>query len=109
MGEVENPLQAAGRDVQQEADAAGRPLNEPDVGHRRGQLDVAHALAAYLAAGHLHAALVADDALVAHPLVLAAVAFEVLGGPEYLLAEETVLLRLQGAVVNGLRLSDLAI
>ena len=109
LGEVEDALQAAGGDVQQQADAAGRALDEPDVGHGRGQLDVAHALAAHLAAGHLHAALVADDALVADALVLAAVALEVLGGPEDLLAEEAVLLRLQGAVVDGLRLGHLAV
>ena len=30
------------------ADAARQTLEEPDVGHRRGELDVAHALAAHL-------------------------------------------------------------
>ncbi len=109
LGEVEYPLQAARRHVQKEADAAGQALDEPDVGHRRGQLDVAHALAAHLAAGYLNAALVTDDTLVANSLVLAAVALEILGGPEYLLAEQTVLLRLQGAVVDGFRLGYLPI
>src|SRR5690606_14913896 len=57
----------------------------------------------------LHAAALADDALEAHPLVLAAVALPVLGRTEDLLAEEPVLLRLEGAVVDGLRLLDLAV
>ena len=54
------------------------------MAHRRGQLDVAHALAAHLGAGDLHAALVADLVLVLEldALVLAAVALPVLGGPE---------------------------
>ncbi len=109
LGEVEYPLQAAGRHVQKKTDAAGQALDEPDVGYRRGQFDVAHALAAHLAAGYLNAALVTDDTLVADPLVLAAIALEILGGPEYLLAEQTVLLRLQGAVVDGFRLGYLPI
>src|SRR5690606_20739649 len=56
-----------------------------------------------------HAAALADDALEAHPLVLAAVALPVLGGTEDLLAEEPVLLRLERAVVDGLRLLHLAV
>src|SRR5205085_10942801 len=81
----------------------------PDVHDRRGQLDVAHALAPHLRARDLDAAPLADDALEADALVLAAVALPVLGGTEDLLAEEPVLLRLQGAVVDGLRLLDLAV
>src|SRR5262249_39421341 len=81
----------------------------PDVAHGRGQLDVTHALAAHLAAGHLHAALVADDALVAVALVLAAVALPVTRGPEDALAEEPIPLRPQRAVVDRLRLRDLTV
>ena len=81
----------------------------PDVDDGGGQLDVAHALAPDLGAGDLHAAPLADDALEPDALVLAAVALPVLGGTEDLLAEEAVLLRLQRAVVDGLRLLDLAV
>ena len=86
----------------------GRALEVPDVADRAGQLDVPHPLAADLAAGDLDAALVADDPLVPDPLVLAAVALPVLGGTEDALVEEAVLLRLEGAVVDRLRLGDLA-
>jgi hypothetical protein len=58
--------------------------------------------------GHLDAALLADDALVADALVLAAVALPVLGRTEDALAEEAVALRAERAVVDGLRLQDLA-
>ena len=46
--EVEDPLQLLGRDVEQVAHAAGDALEVPDVADRRGQVDVAHALAAHL-------------------------------------------------------------
>ena len=88
---------------------ARRALEVPDVADRAGQLDVAHPLATDLRAGDLDAALVADDALVADPLVLAAVALPVLGRTEDALVEEAVLLRLERPVVDGLGLRDLAL
>src|SRR6185503_9112416 len=106
--EVQDLLELLGRHVQEVADAAGDALEEPDVRDGRGQVDVAHALAAHLGPRDLDAAALADDALVADALVLAAVALPVLGGTEDALAEEPVLLGLQRAVVDGLRLRDLA-
>src|SRR5256885_8943626 len=107
--EVEDLLEVARRHVEQQAHAARNALEVPDVAHRRGELDVAHALAAHLGAGHLDAALVADDALVAVALVLSAVAFPVPCRTEYALAEKTVALRAERAVVDGFRLRDLAV
>src|SRR5262249_2849859 len=107
-GEVEDLLELARRDVEQVADAAGDALEEPDVRDGRGQVDVAHALAPNLLARHLDAAPLADDALVADALVLAAVALPVLRRTEDALAEEPVALRLQRSVVDGLGLGDLA-
>src|SRR5262249_46613354 len=54
------------------------------------------------------AAAVADHPLVLHAAVLAAGALPVLLGPEDPLAEQAVLLRPVGPVVDGLRLLDLA-
>src|SRR5204862_3712645 len=90
------------------ADARGHGLEEPDVRDGRGEVDVAHALTAHLGPRVLHAAALADDALVADALVLAAVALPVLGRTEDALAEQAVLLRLQRAVVDRLGLRDLA-
>ena len=106
--EVEDLLELLGRHVEQVADPRGDALEEPDVRDRSGQVDVAHALATHLGAGDLDAAALADDALVAHALVLAAVALPVLGRTEDALAEEPVLLGLERAVVDGLGLRDLA-
>src|SRR5262249_32595916 len=97
------------RHVEEGADARGEALQEPDVGHRRGEGDVPHALAADLRLDHLDAALLAHDATVPHALVLAAVALVVLRGPEDLGAEEAVTLGLEGPVVDGLRLLHLAV
>ncbi len=86
----------------------GQRLQEPDVRDRRGELDVAHALAAHLGQRHLDAALFADQALVLHALVLAAQALVVLDRSEDARAEQAVTLRLERAIVDGLRLLDLA-
>ena len=106
--EVDHLLQAGGLHVQQGAQAAGHGLEEPDVHDRGGQLDVAHPLAADAAVRDLHAAAVADHALVLHAAVLAAGAFPVLLRAEDPLAEQAVLFRAVGAVVDRLRLLDLA-
>src|SRR5699024_1199435 len=108
-GEVDDLLEVLGRQVQQVAQARGDALEVPDVGDGSGELDVAHPLTADLRAGHLDAAALADDALEADALVLAARALPVPGGAEDALAEEPVLLRLEGAVVDGLRLLDLTV
>src|SRR5262245_59541402 len=79
------------------------------MGDRRRELDVAHALAPHARERHLDRALLADDALVLHPLVLAAQALVVLDRAEDARAEQTVALRLEGPVVDRLRLLDLAV
>src|SRR5439155_26957453 len=67
-----------------------------------------HAVTPNLALCHLDAALLPDDASILHPLVLAAQAHVVLDRPEDAGAEQAVALRLEGAVVDRLRLLDLA-
>src|SRR5689334_5595866 len=78
------------------------------MGDRRGQLDMAHAVAPHLGKRHFNAALLADDAAILHALVFAAQALVVLDRPEDAGAEQPVTLRLEGAVVDRLRLLDLA-
>ena len=108
-GEVDDLLEILRRQVQQVAEAARHALEVPDVGDGSGELDVPHALTAHGGLGDLHAAALADDALEAHALVLAAVALPVPGGTEDALAEEPIHLGLERAVVDGLRLLDLAV
>ena len=106
---IQHLLQQAGADVQHQADAAGDALEVPDVADGSGQLNVAHALTADLGLGHFNAAAVADLALVADALILTAVALPVLGRSKNALTVQAVALRLQGTVVDGLRLFDLAV
>ncbi len=107
--EVEHALDFSQGHVQHQTDAGRQRLQEPDMGRGARQLDVAHALAAHLRLGHLDAALLADHAAMLQALVLAAQALVVLHGPEDLGAEQAVAFRLERAVVDGLRLLDLAV
>src|SRR5216684_7132560 len=107
--EIKNALEIAHGNVQQIADAAGQALEEPHVRAGGSQLDVAEALAADFAQGDFDAALIADNAAVLHPLVLAAQAFPVGDGAKNLGAEEAVALGFESAVVDGLRLGDFAV
>src|SRR5271157_4579267 len=107
--EVENALEIAHGNVQEIANAAGKALEEPDVGAGRSQLNVAEAFTTDLAERHFDAALVADHTTVLHPLILAAQAFPIGDGAEDFCAEQAVTLRLKGAVVDGLRLGDFAV
>src|SRR6185503_7427687 len=106
---VDHALEIGRLHVEDDADAGRGLLEEPDVRDGHGEFDVAHALAADLGLGHLDAAAVADDALELDPAVLAARAFEVARGPEDALAEQAVALGLERAVVDRLRLLDLAV
>src|SRR5207248_11166776 len=72
------------------------------------QFDVAHALPSYQRGRDLDTAAIADHALVFHAAVLAAGALPVLFRAEDALAEESILLRAVGPVVDRLRLLDLA-
>jgi hypothetical protein len=53
-----------------------------------------HPLPPYLGAGYLYTAFIADNALIAYPLILAAGALKVLGGAEYAFTKKAIPLRL---------------
>ena len=67
-----------------------------------------HALTANLCACNFYTATLTDDALESNTLVLTAITFPVASWSENLLIEESVLLRLECAVVNGFWLLNLA-
>ena len=76
---------------------------------RRGQFDVAHALAAHLGQRDLDAAFFADHAAVLEALVFAAQTFVVLHRTENLGAEQAVALGLEGTIVDRFRLLHFAV
>ena len=76
--------------------------------HGRCQLDMAHAFAAHLRQGNLNAAFLADDTAIFHPFIFATQTFIVTDGTKDTRTEKTILFRLEGAVIDGFRLFDLA-
>ena len=107
--EIEHLLEDTGREVENKAHTGRYPLEVPDVGNGNGKVDMTHTLAAHLGAGDLDSAALADLTLEADLLIFSAVALPVLRRPEDPFAEKTVALGLEGAVVDGLRLLDLAV
>ena len=108
-GEVDDLLEILRCKIKEVTETARNTLEVPNVCHRSGELDVAHAFATHLRTRDFHTTSFADDALEAHTLVLTAVALPVTGRTEDLFAEKTVLLRLECAVVDRLRLLDFAV
>ena len=107
--EVKNLFQILQRHVEQQTDARRQRLQKPDMGDRRCQFDMAHAVTPHARQGDFHAAFFADDAFIFHPLIFAAQTFVILDRAKDTGAEQTIALRLEGAVIDGLRLLDFAI
>src|SRR5690606_13051560 len=106
---VENLLKFLQCQVEQVTDSARDTLEEPDVAHGRSEFDVPHALTPDLGTSDLDTTTFTDDALVAHALVLAAVALPVPCWAEDALAEQPVALRLERSVVDRLGRGYLAV
>ena len=84
----------------------GSDFKEPDVCRGARQFDMTHAITADLGQGDFNATLLTDHTTVLEALVLAAQALIVFGRPEDARTEQTVALRLERTIVNGLRLFD---
>src|SRR4029077_17828052 len=107
--EIKKAREIAHGDIQQVANAQRQALEKPHVRTRRGQLDMAKPLAPHLAEGNFDAALIADHSAMLHALVLAAQALPIRDRAENLGAKKAIALRLEGAVVDGLRLGNFAV
>ena len=105
---IDDLLQIPERHPHQVSQLAGERLEEPDMADRHGQLDVTHSLAAHFGQSDLDAATVADMPAETDPLELPAVALPVLDRAEDAFTEQTVPLRFEGTVVDGLGLRHLA-
>ena len=109
LSEIDDLFEKPRRNIEKQSHTGRCRFKIPNVRHRSRKLDVSHPFAADLFRRHLDAALFTGLALVAHSFIFSARAFPVLGRPEDLLAEKTVALGAQGAVVDGLRLRHLAV
>jgi len=106
---IEDFFQFAQGQIQDVADFAREAPQKPDVGDRRGQLNMSHPLATYLGLNDLDPALLTDHPAMLHPFVLAAVALVVLDRSEDPGTKQPIPFRLEGAVIDGLRLLHLAV
>src|SRR5437868_6277817 len=101
---VDDLLEITQREIDKVPHRTRQSLEEPDVRDGYGELDVTHALATDAAQGDFDAAAIADHSTVTNSLVFAAVTFPVLDRTKNPLAEQTVFLGLERAVVDGLGL-----
>ena len=108
-GKVKHALKKTRGHIEEQTHSRRNGAEIPDVRYRSGKLDVAHALAAHLLRRDLDAALLADLAFEADSLVLAAKTFPILRRAKDTLAEQTVTLGFQRAVVDGLGFRDFAV
>ena len=75
--------------------------------NRRGELNVAHPLTAYLLQGNFNTTFFADNAAILHALIFTAEAFVVFDWAKDTRAEQTVTFRFERTVVDGFWLFDL--
>ena len=74
----------------------------------RGQFDVAHTLTTYFLKGNFNTTFLADNAAILHALIFTAEAFVVFDRAKDARTEQAVALWLEGTIVDGFRLFDLA-
>ena len=107
--EIENFLQLLEGEIQKIAHLTGQTFQEPYVGNRGCQCNVAHSFPSHFGLNHFDATFFTDDSPMFHAFVLTTVALVVFCGPKYLGTEQAITLRLESPVINGLRLLDLSI
>ncbi len=106
---IEHTLNITQRHVEHHTETGWQGLEEPNVGCRRGQFNVPHAVATNLSQRHFDATLLADHATMLEALVLAAQALVILDRAKNLGTKQAITLRLEGAVVDGFRLLYFAV
>ena len=106
--EIDNLLQIARRKLEEQAYTRRHALKVPNMRHGRGQIDVAHALAAHFSAGNFYTALIANQTLVTYAFILTAMALPVFNRTKNALAEKSIALRFESSIVNSFGLLDFA-
>ena len=104
---VQHALNVFQRHVEQRRDTGWQRFQEPDVSHRRGQLNVSHPLTTDFCERDFHTAFLTDNTAILDPLILTAKTLIVLDRSENPRAEQTVALRLERPVIDRLWLLDL--
>src|SRR5262249_23392552 len=107
--EVEDFLEFTQGNIEEMPNARRQPFEEPDVRTRAGEINMSEALTADLSLGDFDTALVANHAAVLHAFVFSAEAFPISDGPKNPGTEQSVTLRLEGAVIDRFRLGHFAV
>ena len=105
---IDDALELTRAHVEHQSQTGRHAFIKPDVRNRHGQFDMAHAFATHARQRHFHAATIADDALVFDALVFSAGTFPIARRSKNAFAEKAALLRLEGAVIDRLRIFDFA-
>ena len=79
------------------------------MNNRHYQRDVATTLATHFLLSNLHTAMITSDTFITDTLVFTTITFIVLGRTKNALTEQTITLRLVGAVVNSFWLQHFAV
>ena len=106
---IDHPLEVSRLHVEQIAQTRWHRLEEPDVHDRSCQVDVPHALTTNARMSHLHPTAITDDPLVLDALVLTTSTLPVPFRTEDTLAEEAILFRTVGPIVDRLGLTNLSL
>ena len=91
------------KEYQDQSHTGRNSFKIPDMRHRSCKLDVSHTLSTNGRFGYFNTASVADNAFIANFFVLSTVALPVLAWSKNPFTEKTILLRLQGSVVDRFR------
>ena len=103
VSKVKHFLQCSRRNIKDQTHTGRNSFKVPDMRHRSCKLDVSHTLSTNGRFGYFNTASVADNAFIANFFVLSTVALPVLARSENPFTEKTILLRLQGSVVDRFR------
>ena len=106
---IENLFQHTGRNVENKTYTGRNPLQIPDMGNRRSQLNVAHSFPAHFGTGNFHTTAITNFPFIPDSLILSAVALPILSRPKDAFTEKAVPFWFQSAVVDRLRLFNLTV
>ena len=107
--EIHHLLKLLNTKIKHETNLGRNTAQEPNMRHRSRKLNMTHTLTTYGRLRHFYSTLVTNNALVTNFLIFSTVTLPILGRSENFFREKTLLFRLLSTVVNGLRLSNLAI
>ena len=94
--------------VQDKPYSAGQSLEEPDMGYRRGKLDISHTLSSDFLSSNLYPTAITHNSFVFYALIFTTSALPVFLRAKYCLTKQTILFGSESSVIDGLRFLHLS-